>query len=278
MPARASLLVLLLSSACAAAEPQTPEAQAPAAGPQILESAAPSTELAPPSGPDAPPPTPKPAEQPPPPAAAPASPLDLAPRISGASGPDADKYFRAESHRSQGDPQGMREALVELVRDHPNSPFMPHAYLMLGEELFRRGEMKSALQTFEKTLMYPADDTGAYAQYMIGWCHMNLGDSAESLGAFVKSAERAQRVQTESGKALARASVLDSALPYAHVGKLAAATNFYKRVTTGSTVTLDEVLRRVARAALDMGRRDELLRVCESEGMPGWCAGPLDQP
>jgi len=38
-----------------------------------------------------------------------------------------------------------------------------------------------------------------------------------ALDAFVKAAERAQRLTTEAGKALARASVLDSALPYAHV-------------------------------------------------------------
>ena len=281
MLARASVLALL-SSACAAAEPLSSEPQAPAAGPQIVEASAPSTELAPPSGPDAPTPATQPeatppAEQPPP-TSAPGGPQDLAPRLKGATGPDADKFNKAESLRSQGDVEGMRRALIELIKDHPTSPFMPHAYLMIGEEFFKRGEMPSALQTFEKVLTYPADDTGAYAQYLAAWCRVNLGDDAEALHAFVKAAERAQRLTTEAGKALARASVLDSALPYAHVGKLTAAKPFYKRVTTGSSVTLDEVLRRVARASLDMGRRDELLRACKAEDMPAWCAGPLDQP
>ncbi|MDC0673597.1 tetratricopeptide repeat protein [Nannocystis radixulma] len=277
MFARVALLALL-SFTCAGDEPPT-AASSPAAGgpkaaepppaaPVIVDSAAPA------SGPRAaePPPAPE-AEKP----ADPAS-QDLTPRIAGATGPDAELFSRAEALRKQGDVMKMRQTLLELLRDHPASPLVPHVYLTLGDESFNRGEMKAALQFFEKTLTLPNDDVAAYALYLTGWCRVNLGDDEEALAAFVQAAERATRVATDRGRSLARASILDSAMVYVRVGKLDKAPAFYAKATKGTGVTTDEALRRMATAAIDSERRDELARLCKAEGMPAWCAGPLDRP
>lgn len=281
MFARVALLALL-SFTCAGDEPPTAApspaaggpkaAEPPPAAPVIVEPAAPA------SGPKAaePPPAPevvsteaKPAE---------AASQDLTPRIVGATGPDAELFSRAEALRKQGDVMKMRQALLELLRDHPASPLVPHVYLTLGDESFKRGEMKNALQFFEKALTFPNDDVAAYALHLAGWCRMNLGDDEEALAAFVQAAERATRVATDQGRALARASILDSAMVYVRVGKLDKAPAFYAKATKGTGVTPDEALRRLATAAIDSERRDELARLCKAEDMPAWCAGPLDRP
>ncbi|MCY1056683.1 tetratricopeptide repeat protein [Nannocystis sp. SCPEA4] len=277
MFARVALLGLL-SFTCAGDEPPT-AAPSPAAGgpkaaeppfeaPVIVESAALASE-------------PKAAEPPPAPEAAKpadAASQDLTPRLAGATGPDAELFSRAEALRKQGDVMKMRQALLELLRDHPASPLVPHVYLTLGDESFKRGEMKNALQFFEKALSFPNDDVAAYALHLAGWCRMNLGEDEEALAAFVQAAERATRVATDQGRALARASILDSAFVYVRVGKLDKAPAFYAKATKGTGVTPDEALRRMATAAIDSERRDELARLCKTEGMPAWCAGPLDRP
>jgi tetratricopeptide (TPR) repeat protein len=282
MPARAALLALL-SSVCAGGEPP-PAASEPAPdGPMVVEPAAPASEpraAEPPAAPAS-----EPAEAPPAPATvardarpADAPSRDLAPRLVGATGPDAELFARAAALREQGDVANMRKALLELVRDYPASPFIPHAYVMLGDEFFKRGDMNSALQFFEKALTFPNDDIAAYALYLSGWCRVNLGDDAAALAAFMQAAQRAARVATDQGRALARASILDSTFVYVRAGKLDRAPAFYAKATTDTGVTPDEALRRMSRAAIDSERRDELARVCKAEGMPAWCAGPLDRP
>src|SRR5688500_867945 len=115
LPLRALLPLLL--SACAAGElPDPPDEPAPA--PE--QAAAPRT-------------TPVDAIEPGPAvvAAEPSQP----PKPAGpVEGPDGEKFSQAAALRDRGDLPGMRAALLALLRDHPRSPLVPHAYLMLGEE------------------------------------------------------------------------------------------------------------------------------------------------
>lgn len=276
------VLLLIVLSACATGD-TLPGSGEPASRPQIVESSAPSSEpkAALPEPPE-PAPTATPAQREPPPAT-PATPakapdVDLAPRIVGATGPDAETFYRAEAMRGQGDLKAMREALLTLVKDHPTSKFMPHAFLMLGDEFFNKGDFPGAASFFEKALTYPNDDTGAYASYRLALCRQRQGNDQEALAGFVTAAERAQRVATDQGRALVRASLRDSAPTYARVGKIDRAAPFYTKVTAGTGIPLEEVLREVAIAAISRQRRDEVATVCKAEGMPAWCAGPLDAP
>lgn len=275
---RACVSLLVLLAACTIGEPPS-EPEPGSKGPMLLESSAPASDpkvaVPPPTGPAEEPAKPEPA-----PAATPVASEqapDLVPRLVGATGPDAEKFYKAEAMRGQGDSKGMRDALLELVRDHPTSKFMPRAYLMLGDEFFDRGEFKSAVNFYEKAMTYPNDDTGAYAQYKVAWCQVNQGNDTEALASFMKAAERAQRVPTDQGRALVAASIRDSVLPYLRVGKLGRAPEFYKKLTTGTAVTLEEVLSKLAVAAIDVGRRDDLASACKSSGMPPWCGAPLDR-
>lgn len=275
---RACVSLLVLLSACTVGEPPS-EPEPGSKGPMLLESSAPASDpkvaVPPPTGPAEEPAKPEPAPAVPP--AAREQTVDLVPRIVGATGPDAEQFYRAEAMRGQGDPKAMRDALLGLVKDHPTSKFMPHAFLMLGDEFFDRGEFKSAVNFYEKALTYPNDEIGAYAQYKVAWCQVNLGIDSEALAGFIKAAERAQRVATDQGRALVRASVRDSVLPYARAGKLDRATVFYKKLTAGTAVTLEEALIKLAETMIDSGRRDEVAGVCKSSSMPGWCAAPLDR-
>lgn len=279
---RACVSLLVLLSACTVGEPPS-EPEPGSKGPMLLESSAPASDpkvaVPAPTGPAEEPTKPEPAPAPTPaatPAASEQAP-DLVPRIVGATGPDAEMFYKAEAMRGQGDPKGMRDALLELVRDHPTSKFMPWAYLMLGDEFFDRDEFKSSANFYEKALTYPNDDTGAYALYKVAWCQISLGNDTEALASFMKAAERAQRVPTDQGRALVQASIRDTVIPYLRVGKLARAPAFYKKLTTGTAVPLEEILAKLATALIDVGRRDELASACKSSGMPPWCASPLDR-
>lgn len=288
MSARAQVLVL--SSLCMAsgcvdtqqAGPSEPALASASTRPQLREGTTPGVEpapdgpkvIAPPNGPPLPDGAPEEAE--PAPETATRS-NDLTPPLAEARGPDADLFDRAVEMRRSGDREGARELLLELLKNHPTSPFVPHVYVQLGDDAFERMDMKQALQLFEKALTFPDAGVAAYARYKTGWCHVNLGAQEAALDAFLRASQGAQGLANKFGERLVRSSILDSVLPYASVGKLDRAAVFYTKMTKGTAVTLDEVLRKLATSALMTGREAELRRVCEAAGMPPWCAEPLDQ-
>lgn len=75
---------------------------------------------------------------------------------------------------------GRKDAAVaryeELIRDFPQSEFVPDAYIQLGNHYFENNKLIPAKQNYEK-----ARDTGvpkiyAYAIYKLSWCDYNTGD------------------------------------------------------------------------------------------------------
>ncbi|HET6584737.1 MAG TPA: tetratricopeptide repeat protein [Nannocystaceae bacterium] len=194
------------------------------------------------------------------------------PIVAVAGGADAALFARGEARRHAGDLQGMRQAFLELVRDHPTSPFVPHVFFAFGEVSFAEGRMDDAKRFFEKTAQFPKSDAAAFAHHRIAWCEIDLGRDDAALNAFLRAARAAQVLPSEQGKMLLAASIFDSTAVFARVGKLAKAATFYEHIVKGTEIALEPVLARVADAAVAGGRKDELARACKDAGAPRWCA------
>ena len=78
-----------------------------------------------------------------------------------------------------------REFFHRLIKDYPNSKYIPDAYLSFAEYYFDKGEMENALKFYEKVEQFPKSSVYPYAVYKKGWCYVNLGDYKTALETFV---------------------------------------------------------------------------------------------
>src|SRR5262249_41879691 len=78
-----------------------------------------------------------------------------------------------------------REFFHRLIKDYPNSKYIPDAYLSFAEFYFDKAEMDNALKFYEKVEQFPKSSVYPYAVYKKGWCYINLGDHKTALETFV---------------------------------------------------------------------------------------------
>ncbi len=108
-----------------------------------------------------------------------------------------------------------REFFHRLIKDYPQSKYVPNAYLSFAEYYFAKGEMENALKFYEKVEQFPKSSVYGFAVYKKGWAEINLGNFKSALGIFVNVIElchagkidRAQRgpLEKEAKKDLVKA-------------------------------------------------------------------------
>ncbi|MBX3274725.1 MAG: hypothetical protein KF729_30945 [Sandaracinaceae bacterium] len=184
--------------------------------------------------------------------------------------------------------QGPRALQVyhRLLREHPQSRFVPHAYLAFAERAFSRGALDEARQFYERVLTIPAESNElyGYALYKLAWVRHDLEDFAGALDAFVRVLEHTRAFSDRtSSAALARQSRRELVLPYARAARPDRALAFFRRVAS-SEDEAREMFEALAHLYFDMGRWPETIRVHQAlmalapgaEGLCGWQARVLD--
>jgi tetratricopeptide (TPR) repeat protein len=79
-----------------------------------------------------------------------------------------------------------REFFHRLIKDYPNSKYVPNAYLSFAEFYFQKGEMENAGKFYEKVQQFPQSSVFGFALYKQGWVQINLGNFKNALEIFVK--------------------------------------------------------------------------------------------
>jgi len=85
-----------------------------------------------------------------------------------------------------------REFFHRLIKDYPQSKYVPNAYLSFAEYFFAKGEMENALKFYEKVEQFPKSSVYGFAVYKKGWAEINLGNFKSALGIFVHVIELCQ--------------------------------------------------------------------------------------
>src|SRR5450432_2757816 len=126
-----------------------------------------------------------------------------------------------------------REFFHRLIKDYPNSKYIPDAYLSFAEYYFDKGEMDNALKFYEKVEQFPKSSVYPYAVYKKGWCYVNLGDYKTALETFVGVVRMATEGKVNINKnqkdALVKEAKKDIVKAYAHVGGPDKAWEFFQR-------------------------------------------------
>ena len=126
-----------------------------------------------------------------------------------------------------------REFFHRLIKDYPNSKYIPDAYLAFAEYYFEKGEMDNALKFYEKVEQFPKSSVYPYAVYKKGWCYVNQGDYKTALETFVgvvrMSTEGKITATAAQKQALIKEAKKDIVKAYAHVGGPEKAWEFFQR-------------------------------------------------
>jgi hypothetical protein len=127
-----------------------------------------------------------------------------------------------------------REFYNELIRNHPRSRFIPHAWMSYGDYYFNEDKNPDkALRSYEKVTQWGADENPNYviALYYQAWCLFNLQEFEKTIEKFIEVIEFARLNPDErEAKAVARRSKLELVDAFSKIGNPTNAWKFFQRV------------------------------------------------
>ncbi|MCX7807085.1 MAG: tetratricopeptide repeat protein, partial [Deltaproteobacteria bacterium] len=156
-----------------------------------------------------------------------------------------------------------REVYFRLIKNHPESRFIPYAWLSFGEYYFAEGDMGAARNFYKKVLEYPPEKNPVYgfALYKLAWVLYNLDDFAGSLEQFVRVLEfTRQHPEARDAENTARQVRKEMVLPYSRVGRPNQALPFFRRYARNDDEAF-EMLESLAELYFDTGHWNDAIQV-----------------
>ena len=132
-----------------------------------------------------------------------------------------------------------------LIKDYPQSPFLPHAYLSFGEYFFENKDLENALKFYEKVLQYTGSPVYGFALYKKGWVYYNLTDFKNALATFIDVIDFATAPKAKHGKSdgqLAKEAKKDLVRTYSQIGTPEKAWQFFQKYGKDYAPTMLEQL------------------------------------
>ena len=133
----------------------------------------------------------------------------------------------------------------KLLKNFPNSKYVPEAHLAFADYYFDAGQLADAEARYKQVLKFPKSGVYAYALYKLGWIHLQLSRSPQAAESFyqVVVATRGDAKQAE----LYRAARADFARAYAQIGKPDRAFEAFQKLDKSAAAELTELLADLAR-------------------------------
>lgn len=125
-----------------------------------------------------------------------------------------------------------RQVYFRLIKGHPESRFIPYAYLSFAEYYFGEGAMEEAQQFYTEVTKIPPERNPVYgyALYKQAWALYNIENFSGALEQFARTIEFAtQNPEARDAANLARQSRREMVMPYARVGRPNQALAFFRR-------------------------------------------------
>ncbi|HUT99886.1 MAG TPA: tetratricopeptide repeat protein [Myxococcota bacterium] len=118
----------------------------------------------------------------------------------------------------------------QMIKDYPNSKYVPDAYLAFGEYYFDKALLDKALMAYKKVAEYKESQVYPYALYKQGWCYYNLHEWDKAKEMF-QSVIYLADMGVKSGRIEVRKEALkDFTLTYSQEGSATAAPRVFKRL------------------------------------------------
>jgi tetratricopeptide (TPR) repeat protein len=153
-----------------------------------------------------------------------------------------------------------RVFFLKLVKDYPQSRFVPDAYLSFGDFYFDAGDMDAAMKFYDKVTKFPQAKVFGYALYKKGWAFYNLKDFKSSMETFIHVIQLAEqgKLDRAATAGLAKECKKDSVLVYSMIGTPEKAWPFFSRIGGDYAPKMEE---RLADLYYDQGKFTESVKV-----------------
>ena len=151
----------------------------------------------------------------------------------------------------------MKEARAvydKLLKNYPNSKYVPEAHLAFADFYFEQGQLDDAEQRYKQVLKFPHSTAYWYAMYKMGWIHLNKQRFQEALETFFQVVNATKNDKKQ--EVLNRASKKDFVRAYAEIGKADQAFNAFKRVDANYAFEMEAIL---ADLYLEQGKSDKAI-------------------
>jgi TolA-binding protein len=151
----------------------------------------------------------------------------------------------------------MKEARAvydKLLKNYPQSKYVPEAHLAFGDYYFENGQLDDAEARYKQVLKFPRSSVYWYAMYKEGWIHLNKQRFQDALETFFQVAQATKNDKKQD--VLNRASKKDFVRAYAEIGKADQAFNAFKRVDSNYAFDMLQIL---ADLYMEQGKSDKAI-------------------
>src|SRR5688500_3382165 len=153
----------------------------------------------------------------------------------------------------------MKEARAvydKLLKNYPNSKYVPEAHLAFADYYFEQGQLADAEARYKQVLKFPKSTAYWYAMYKMGWIHLNLSRFQDALETFFQVAQATKNDKKQ--EVLNRAAKKDFVRAYSEIGKADKAYAAFQRVDNKYAFQMLEIL---ADLYLGQGKSDKAIYV-----------------
>ncbi len=162
---------------------------------------------------------------------------------------------------------GSRQEAIQsyntLIKQYPDSRFVPDAYVQMGEHFFQSNDLLRARAAFEKAASFKNLPQGRklypFAVYKLAWCDYNAGEYQGAIDKFKEVISYAEAKGTARDRIQLRNEALkDIVLAFAQIDAIDSATAYLKE--KGGDRQLDYI-NKLAATYFDSGKFDQAIRV-----------------
>jgi TolA-binding protein len=133
-----------------------------------------------------------------------------------------------------------RDVYDKLLKNYPQSPYVPEAHLAFADYHFENNQLADAESRYKRVLQFPKSSVYWYATYKMGWVHLNLGRHQEALEVFYNVAMNTKGDKKK--EILNRAAKKDIVRAYAEVGNVQKAYNYFQKVDKNFSFDMYQLL------------------------------------
>ncbi len=149
-----------------------------------------------------------------------------------------------------------RQVYDKLLKNYPNSKYVPEAHLAFADYFFEAGQLDDAEARYKMVLKFPKSSAYWYAMYKLGWIDLNKQRFQEALETFFQVAQNTKG--DKKNEVLNRASKKDFVRAYAEIGKADKAYPAFQRVDSKYAFDMLQIL---ADLYLNQGKSDKAIYV-----------------
>ena len=155
-----------------------------------------------------------------------------------------------------------------LVKNHPQSPLLPDAYLAMGEFYFDKHQIPQAIDSYQKVMKFKDHRSYPYAIYKLGWANYNADPSTlkyegenykKAIAAFKLVVKIASQSKVHTNFDLREEAIKDLIMVWADAEDIDGAWKYFQ--TIGEKQRFYTMLERLGNIYMEQGKNEKSIEV-----------------